>query len=191
MFSSRSSAKKIAVQIITETFDANPSVNIVIGTRGNRSRKINRLATYAFQKALNRNGVFLSEDKKGVALCFISDEGTSNLKELIYEIRFAISLSIKKLFQTLKREAYIKKHRYKGRHLYFWFFGVKKEAGQSGFELKNIIFQLSQYEKLPILLETSVKRNKVIYERFGFYVYHQWQDSGDGKILWFMMREAE
>lgn len=32
--------KKIAVDIIYETFDANPSVNIVIGTGGNRKKKL-------------------------------------------------------------------------------------------------------------------------------------------------------
>ena len=40
--------KKKAIDIINETFDANPSVNIVIGNGGNRKKKISRLASYAF-----------------------------------------------------------------------------------------------------------------------------------------------
>lgn len=182
---------KIAVNIIYETFDANPSVNIVIGDGGNRKKKISRLASYAFVKAINRSGAFLSSNKKGVALCFRSDEGSSNLKEVFHEVRFALCIPIRKLVQTLKRESYIKKYRYKGSHLYFWFFGVQKGGDRAGFELKNYLFQLSQNKQLPILLETSVERNKEIYERFGFHVYHVWQDSGGGKPLWFMMRDVE
>ena len=99
-----------AVNLITETFDANPSVNIVIGDGGNRKKKISRLADYAFTKALNRNGSFLSSNSEGVALCFKSNEGKSNLKEILYEIKFAFSIPPKKVFQTLGRESYLKKH---------------------------------------------------------------------------------
>ena len=185
------SSKKKAVNIITQTFDANPSVNIVIGSKGNRTKKISRLAYYAFEKAFNRKGVFLSDNKQGVALCFRSDLGSVRFKELIYELRFAAVLPMSRVLQTLKRESYIKKYRLKCKHLYFWFFGVQKGADQAGFELKNQIFILSKKEQLPILLETSVLRNKVIYERYGFKVYHEWNDSGDGKKLWFMLREPE
>ena len=179
-----------SVRIIIETFDANPSVNIVIGDKGNRRKKISRLAEYAFIKALNRDGAFLSNNKKGIALCYRSNYGSSNFKEFLYELRFAFSIPIKKVIQTLKREAYIKKHRYQGKHFYFWFFGVQKDADKAGFELKNYLFQLSEKEQLPILLETSVERNKLIYERYGFKVYHVWPDSGDGIALWFMIREV-
>lgn len=183
--------KDKAIDIITETFDANPSVNIVIGAGGNRRKKISRLASYAFIKALNRNGAFMSTNKKGMALCFKSNEGSSSFKEVMYEIRFALAIPVKKVFQTLKREGYIKKYRFKGNHLYFWFFGVKNGGDRAGFELKNYVFDYSKKEQLPILLETSVQRNKEIYERYGFYVYHTWKDSGGGQALWFMKRDAE
>lgn len=176
------------VQIITNTFDTNPSVNIVIGSKGNRRKKIRRLAAYAFVKSLNRNGAYLSDNKKGAALCFRSNQGASNLNEFMHELRFAFSIPPKNVFQTLKRESYIKKHRFKGEHLYFWFLAVESGGGSAGFEIKDDLFELSEKEKRPILLETSVARNKAIYERYGFKVYHTWTDSGNGQPLWFMMR---
>ncbi len=182
--------KNESVRIITAAFDTNPSVNIVIGSKGNRRKKISRLAAYAFVKSLNRNGAFLSDNKMGTALCFRSNYGSSNWRELMYEMRFAFSIPVKKVFQTLKREKYIKKHRFKGEHLYFWFLAVEKGGGKAGLEMKDYLFDLSEKEKLPILLETSVERNKAIYERYGFKVYHTWADSGNGNALWFMMREA-
>jgi hypothetical protein len=190
MILAKQADKTDSVRIITETFDANPSVNIVIGDKGNRSNKISRLADYAFIKALNRDGAFLSDNKMGTALCFRSNHGSTNLKEFLYEVRFAFSIPVKKVFQTLKRESYIKKYRYKGDHLYFWFLGVQKGGGRAGFEMKDYLFELSEKEKRPILLETSVERNTIIYKRYGFKVYHEWPDSGGGKTLWFMMRDA-
>jgi len=178
-----------AVRIITNTFDQNPSVNIVIGSGGNRRKKIGRLGTYAFLKALNRKGAYLSSNRKGAALCFHSDAKGVNFAEFWAELRFALVIPPKKVMQTLKRESYIKKHRYQGKHLYFWFLGVEKDGGKAVFELKEHLFRLSEEQQLPILLETSVSRNKHVYERYGFEVYHTWNDSGDGKALWFMIRK--
>lgn len=177
-----------AVKLIAETFDANPSVNIVIGDGGNRKKKIGRLADYAFTKALNREGTFVSSNKKGVALCFKPDSGKPTLKELLYELRFAFSIPVKKVFQTLKRESYLKKNRFKGEHLYFWFLGVNRDGNRAVYELKEHIFAWSAQEGLPILLETSVARNRSVYLRYGFEIYHTWEDSGDGTPLWFMIR---
>lgn len=177
-----------AVRIIADTFDANPSVNIVIGENGNRRKKIKRLAEFAFIKSLNRNGAFLSNNKMGTALCFASDKKGTTFREILSEVRFAFSIPLVRVFQTLKREAYLKEHRHKEKHLYFWFLGVQHGGGNAGFELKNHLFQLSEQQQLPIILETSVLRNKAIYERYGFEVYHTWPDSGNGKTLWFMIR---
>lgn len=178
------------VNIISETFDANPSVNIVVDDKGNRRKRIKLMAEYAFIKALNRDGAYLSENKKGIALFYHSNYGKSNLKEFLYELRFALSLPIKKVFQVLKREAYLKKHRYQGEHFYFWFFGVQKGGGDAGFELKNSLYRMSEEKELPIILETSVARNKIVYERYGFKVYHEWTTYGDGHTLWFMKRDV-
>jgi hypothetical protein len=68
MFLANKKDKAESVRIIAETFEANPSVNIVIGEKGNRRKKISRLADYAFIKAINRDGAYLSENKKGTAL---------------------------------------------------------------------------------------------------------------------------
>jgi len=155
-----------AVRIITNTFDQNPSVNIVIGPGGNRRKKISRLGNYAFIKALNRDGAYLSSNRKGAALCFESDAKGTNFAEFWAELRFAISIPPKKVVQTLKRESYIKKHRFKGKHLYFWFLGVEKDGGLAVFELKEHLFELSSQKERPILLETSVERNRSVYERY-------------------------
>lgn len=182
--------KDTVVQIISSTFALNPSVNSVIGTGGNRSKKLKRLSRYAYFKGLNRQGIHLSSNRKGVAICFRSDQNKSSLSELYAEFRFALTLKPKLIFRALKRERYIVTHRIEQPHLYFWFFGVEKGGGQAAFELADKIIENSKREGLPILLETSVARNKVIYERYGFKVYHEWIDE-TGTPLWFMSKPAK
>ena len=178
-----------AVQVITNTFMANPSVNIVIGDGGNKKRKIKRLADYAFVKAYNRNGAWLSSNEKGAALFFRSDAGKANLKEIYYELRFAFSIPPSKVIAALQRENYIKQHRSPNPHLYFWFLGVEKGGNKAVYELKNSAFAIAKKEGLPILLETSVMRNVIAYERYGFKTYHTWKDQKNGISLWFMRWE--
>ena len=55
--------KIASVRIISATFDENPSVNNIIGDKGNRNMKIKRLAEYAFIKSLARKGAFISKNK--------------------------------------------------------------------------------------------------------------------------------
>jgi hypothetical protein len=183
--------KEDITRIIATTFDQNPSVNIVIGSGGNRRKKIERLAHYAFAKSANRKGAFISKNRRGAALCFHSNAKGTNARELWEELRFALAIPVKKVVQTLRREGYIKKHRYPEDHLYFWFLGVEKGGGTAAFEMKEELFQRADQAGLPILLETSVARNRTVYRRYGFEVYHTWEDSGDGNALWFMIRHPK
>jgi len=180
-----------SVRIIATTFDANPSVNNIIGSKSNRRKKIERMAEFVFIKSLNRNGAFISKNRKGVAFFYRSSLKVFSLKEIFYEIRFALSIPISKVIETLNRQAYLKKQRYQGEHFYFWFFGVEKGGDKAGFELKDYLYNLSEEEQLPIVLETSVKRNKVIYERYGFKTYHIWDNYSDKHVLWFMIRKSK
>ncbi len=182
--------KAVVVDIITKTFDSNPSVNSVIGATGNRRKKIQRLAEFAFIKALNKNGAYLSNNKKGAALFYRADQNSFSLKEQFYELRFALtSIPIKNIFKVLKREAYFKKIRPQdGKFYYFWFLGVLENGNNAGFELKNCIFEKANQDHLPIYLETSVYRNVTAYQRFGFEIYHEWQDVENGHTVWFMKK---
>lgn len=93
--------------------------------------------------------------------------------ELFAELSLAMAISLKQSLVVLKREKEIKQRRIREPHLYFWFFGAEP-VGNDARELKNEIFHWSKKTALPILAETSVLRNKEIYERFGFKVYDVW-----------------
>ncbi|WP_258103162.1 hypothetical protein [Marinoscillum sp. MHG1-6] len=181
--------KSNVIRIISKTFDTNPSVNVVIGKEGDRERKLQRLAAYTFVKALNRNGAYLSDNRKGAALFYRSDQGGFFWNEQWLEVQFALTLSVKGVLNALKREGYLKKHRYAGLHYYFWFLGVEAGGGGAGFELKEVVFGKAKEDGLPVLLETSVWRNVVAYQRYGFEIYHEWKDEENGITVWFMKRD--
>ncbi len=138
------------IRIISNCFDSNPSVNAVIGSNGNRKLKIKNLAEYAYIKTNNRNGVLVSENKKGVLLFYKSHVNPFNIKELFYELKFALSIPFKNVLYSLQRESFIKKHRIYSNYIYCWFWGVEKGGDNAVYELKNKIFELSKKENLPL-----------------------------------------
>ena len=171
--------RNVFIQVIAKTFASNPSVNVVIGEGGNKMEKLSKLAHYSFIKAFNR----------GVALIFRSDVNGYDFKEFWAELKFALVIGFRQVIKALKRESFLKKHRYDGIHYYFWFFRVLKDGDRVAFELKKEIFSIAQKDKLPILLETSVWRNLSAYKRFGFEVYYEWQDQENGITVWFMKKD--
>ena len=178
------------VNIITKAFEHNPGVNWMLSENGNPTKKIKRLADYAFVKCYNRNGVLISTNGKGVALFYRSDKKIFSLQEIYYEIRFGLfSIKPTKLKEVLQRESYRKSKRPKNEpYYYFWFLGVLKEGANAGFELNNELINIASKEGIPIYLETSVERNKLIYERIGYETYDYWQDDKKGIKFWFMKR---
>lgn len=182
----------LVVNIITETFENNPGVNWLIKSGDSHKKGIRRLAEYAFIKAYSCNGVFISTNEKGIAICYKFNLSKFSCTEFWYQLKFAFtSIPLSHLFKVLQREAYRKRMRpASGAYYYFWFFSVLPGGGVAGFELKNAIFELAIKDKLPIYLETSLERNKKIYEHFGFKTYHYWEDKLDNIKFWFLKWEA-
>ncbi|NNC86314.1 MAG: hypothetical protein HKO56_04915 [Bacteroidia bacterium] len=183
--------KEKAANIIAETFAANAGVNWMLSKKGNKTKAIKRLADYAFIKAWLRDGAFLSVNEQGVALCYKYNTQVFSLKEMYYQLRFALrSIPLQKLPSVLKREAYRKGMRPKdGNYYYYWFLGVSKSGSGAAFELDSGIKQLAKKEGLPIYLETTSEKNKIVYERMGYKLYHYWEEKSKKIKFWFLKLE--
>ena len=179
-----------AIQVLTESFQSNPSALWVIKQDDQVKARLRALIEYAVKTALENDGLFLSDDESAAAICF-KEPAKVTLASYVNQLRLIRkAISISRVPHVLKREGYLKKHRPEGPFLNFWFLGVDPsfKERKAVYEIKEGIFELAHKEELPILLETSVERNMRIYERYGFKVYHTWQQS-DTYTLWFMIRE--
>ena len=186
------SDKNLVVDIISESFTSNPSVNAVVKNDRKREKRLKYLAKYAYKTALRRNGVYLSTDKNGVAICYKYNQRKETIGDYWDQLILAITcIGLNRVIKVLKRESYIKKYRpVNGEFLYFWFFGVNEKARGKGaaLELKDAILKESENKNLPIYLETSVEKNRIVYERYSFEVYHTWDNKEEGITIWFMRR---
>jgi len=188
------SDKEKVVRIICESFDKNPHVNYIIKNDAKRNKRMAAMASYAFEFGMRRNGVNLTDDGLGVAIIFQNNK----IKVSLYEYWLQLGLvfkafSIFRAFKVDKLESLIKKNRASNvEFLYLWFFGVADEAlgTNDARDLMNYIFKLSYDMELPIYLETTIKRNNIIYKRFGLEDY-KILDTGIGNLtFWFMKRPA-
>lgn len=188
------SDEKLIIEIISESFIYNPSVLSVIKNDNKKKQRIAELAKYAFRTAVRRNGVYISSDNEGVAICYKYNAKKESLIDYWNQLNLVIkSIGFSRVFKILKREGYVKKFRpVSGEYFYFWFFGVTNMGKGKGaaMELKDAIIKESLNKKLPIYLETSVEKNKSVYERYGFEVYHKWKNDSENMTLWFMRKDV-
>jgi hypothetical protein len=183
----RSDMRHVA-EIIFHTFSDNPGVNWMLRQGGSHERKIRRLADHAFMKAFVRDGVYISSNGKGVALCYRFNHRVFSFRAIYYELRFALtSISLKHLPAVIRRESYREKQRpSSGDYLYFWFLGVLPGGERAVFELRDGIYEYARRECRPIDLETAMDRNRAVYERYGYETYHCWEEKDKNIRFWFM-----
>jgi len=180
--------KAKVVAILEKSFAENNTL-LFLTREKNRIRKI---AEYAFDYAIRRKGVFLSDSENGVAICYEYNRKKKDLIDYFYELKlFFSALSLKRVHKILAHTKKIENSRPKdGNFLYFWFFGAKPESlkHNSAKELYLNILKLAKKKQLNIYAETTILKNKNVYERFGFEVYKQWFNPDTGFNVWFMRK---
>lgn len=186
------SDKDKVVKIICESFNTNPHVNFIVKKDAKRSERMVTLAEYAFKYGLRRNGVFLTDDGLGVAIIFEYGKVKMNLYEYWLQVILVFNcFTFSRSLMVDKIESQIKKNRASDvEYLYLWFFGVADEAlgTSNGRDLMKFIFKMSSDQKLPIYLETSLRRNTAIYKRFGFEEYNILETRKEDLTMWYMKR---
>ncbi len=168
--------KPLIVDILTQSFESNQSVNYVVKQDGKRINRIRALMDYSFEVCKIFGDVFISDDKKACALIMYPDKKKTSLKAIMLDIKLIIQcVGIKNIKKTLNREALIKKIQPKELMTYLWFIGVKPEDQNKGFgsNMLQSVIDYSNQNNRPIYLETSTVRNLPWYKRFGFEIYNE------------------
>lgn len=176
------------IEILTESFSENPGVDWIFSSNKNKKKKLKKLAEYAYAKCIHSGQVFISSNDRGVALIYKEPADKWYLDEKLKFVKFGLySIPLLRIQKVLKRESFRKSVRLKNiPHYYFWFLGVLKYGENAGLELNQGVIDLCKKEKIPLFLETSVERNKMIYERLGYESYFHWTDDSKNISFWFM-----
>ena len=134
----------------------------------------------------------MTEDEQGVSIIFEYDK----FKLRFYDYWLQLILIFKcftlsRAIYVYKVEKQIKLNRASNLNfLYLWFFGVTNEAlgTSNGRDMMKFIFDMSLQKKLPMYLETSLKRNSIIYKRYGFEEYNVFETEKKDLTMWYLKR---
>lgn len=165
--------KSIVIDILSESFDTNKSINYVAKQDEKRLERIRNLMDYSFELCYLFGDVYLSDDKNGCLLVLYPDKKKTNLKTILLDLKLAIScIGLGRIFKVLERETKIKKHHPKTPIYYLWFIGVKPSAQKQGIgsSLLQEAIKESKNQGKDIYLETSTLPNLPWYKKFGFNI---------------------
>lgn len=182
------------VNVLQKAFHDNPTMQFM--TRGlEKKEHIVKVMKYAFDFAIRRKGVFITENKKGVAIYFRYNERKIDLLDMYYQIRLVVTaLSILRLRQVWFHTQQVNKLRAKKKHfLYVWFIGVEPDEypRTSPAAFKKKIFESAKRLQLDIYAETTRSDLKIGYERLGFQVYKKWYNAKSDLHVWFLKKPFE
>lgn len=168
--------KGLVVDILSNSFDDNGSVNYVVKQDKSRAKRIRLLMEYSFDTCLEFGKVMLSDDDKACALILLPDKKKNTLNSLLWDIKLAVSVvGLGRVMKILKREATIKSYHPKKPFCYLWFIGVSPESqnhGKGSLLLEEIIAKSIQ-DGRQVYLETSMVNNLPWYQKHGFEIFEK------------------
>lgn len=170
------SDKNLVVDILTDSFETNQSVNYIVKQDKKRVERIRSLMDYSFEVCYSYGKVFLSDDKKACALILFPDKKKTTLKSMLLDVKLILScVGLGNIIKALSRESKIKAIQTKELMYYLWFIGVDPKHQNSGIgtELLNDVIKDSNLMERPIYLETSTLKNLPWYKKFGFDIYNE------------------
>lgn len=186
--------KSLVVQILTEAFQDNLQINwIVAPADQGREKRLRVMMELAFESGLAEGEVYLTDNRKGVAVWKTPPKKAISIHDVLTKIKFALWMGPARLARILRLKQYIRQqHPSKGPYLHLWFLGVKPEWQGQGLssQLLNPLLGLAQAKGMPVLLESSNPKNVSLYEHKGFSVYHQLPLDPEQRILIRFMRRG-
>ena len=168
--------KPLVVEILSNSFEDNKSVNYVINQDRSRKRRICRLMEYSFDYCNMFGDVFLSDDRNSCALAVLPDKKKASLRSILLDIKLALTcIGLPNLKKAMDREARIKAVHPGDLMYYLWFIGVRPEVQNKGIGSSLLTEMITQSNamKRPLYLETSTLRNLPWYKKFGFKVHNE------------------
>jgi GNAT superfamily N-acetyltransferase len=168
--------KKLIVDILTNSFESNQSVNFIVRQDAERVKRISALMDYSFELCFHFGDVWLSDNREACALILYPHLKKLSIRAVWLDIKLIFqAIGISGVLKALKRETQIKDVQPNIPKSYLWFIGVNPLAQHSGFgsQLLHEIIDRANFLKLPLYLETSNVANIPWYQSYGFEIYDE------------------
>lgn len=183
--------KGLIIDILSDSFDENQSVNYIVTQDGHRKVRIRALMDYSFEICYRSGAVYLSDDKTACALILYPDHKKFSLATIWLDIKLVFNaIGLTRAAKAMSRESAIKSNYPKEPICYLWFLGVlSSDQGRGvGTQLLKEVIKDSQTQKRPVYLETSTPKNIPWYQKNRFEVYNELDF---GYKLYMLKRESE
>ena len=166
-----------------------PTAVELVKKGGDEERRFRSLAKYLVDKALKKDALIVSDDGNGIAILFRTSRADANFWAALWgELGLIWRVTgLRKAWQLYQVQQYVKKQRpAEGEYLYCWFWGVVKGTPTRTARLmKDEFLRRAQALQLPIYAETRMPKKVLVYQRYGFDVFHKWTHP-NGETVCFM-----
>ncbi|MCU0434114.1 MAG: hypothetical protein MUC87_11715 [Bacteroidia bacterium] len=180
-----------AIDVLEAAFEENRAICTFVKDYG-RKKALRKIISYSVNFALRRKGVFASDDFNSILLCYPHHAACHVLPDMLAKCKLILTaLSLRRIFKILRHYRYIQSIRpNKGKYLYIWYWGtlVKGNNIAENRNMISTIFDMARENEMDIYAETTIRKNKNVYERYGFEVYHEWQNEELNIKVWFMRK---
>ena len=169
-----------ALDLLKETLVDNRSVIFSIGSKGFFRFKVWLVAHFLYSEASRNKGVFIDSKKEGI-ICFFESKDKRSAAFIIELPLILFGIGPLRIVRVWLRKREVQRfHSQWENFIHCSYLAVRKSARGQGaiFELRDALFQFQQEKQLPILIETTIEKNKRVYERIGFRVHEERVVSG-------------
>jgi GNAT superfamily N-acetyltransferase len=169
-----------ALDLLKETLVDNRSVIFSIGSKGFFRLKVWLVAHFLYSEASRNNGVFIDSKNDGI-ICFFEAKEKRSASFIIELGLILFGIGPLRILRVWRRKKEVQRfHSHWENYIHCSYLAVRKSARGHGaiLELRDALFRFQQEKQLPILIETTIEKNKRVYERIGFHVHDERVVSG-------------
>lgn len=179
------------IEILCQSFQNDPQINYILGSNGNKNKKLLRLMAYSFEFGLANGKVEISEDKNSVAIWKSSNSKKMSINLFYESILFFFTFGwsgIKRISAMEKKIAAF--YPYKTIFNYLWILGTNPNEQGKGYGTAILSKAINKFEqdKVPLYLETSTDSNLKYYQRKRFELYHSMILDSETQLTTYLMR---
>ena len=125
--------KKLILDILSNAFDDNQSINYIVKQDRNRAKRIRSLMDYSFEICFLYGKIFLSDNNEACALILNPLNKKTTLQSICLDIKLIFqSVGLKNIKKTINREGIIKRIQPKEPMNYLWFIGTDPTYQNNG-----------------------------------------------------------